>query len=141
VARVDERPIVEPRMESHHTEAPDSDTAGNVTIISPRGDRSAAPPAEAPHQVEHTALFATEDADRFRAHWLDIQAGFVDDPRHTVERADELVASTIKRLAEVFSDERRKLEEQWSQGDQVSTEDLRLALQRYRAFFDRLLSL
>lgn len=141
MARVDERPIVEPRVEHDRTEESHPETAGNITVLGARGDRPAATPAETPHQDEHTPLFATHDAERFRTEWTDIQTDFVDDPRHTVERADELVASTIKRLAEVFSHERRKLEEQWTRGDQVSTEDLRLALQRYRSFFDRLLSL
>jgi hypothetical protein len=47
----------------------------------------------------------------------------------------------MKRLAETFADERTKLEQQWDRGDQVDTESLRVALQRYRSFFDRLLSL
>jgi len=64
----------------------------------------------------------------------------VDEPRRAVEEADELVAQVIKELAETFSDERRKLEGQWDRGDKVSTEDLRLVLQRYRSFFERFLS-
>jgi hypothetical protein len=58
-----------------------------------------------------------------------------------VERADELVAEVIKRLADSFAQERSRLEGQWGRGDNVSTEDLRVALQRYRAFFDRLLNI
>jgi hypothetical protein len=64
----------------------------------------------------------------------------VDEPRRAVEQGDALVADVIKRLASSFADERSKLESQWGRGDNVSTEDLRVALQRYRAFFDRLLS-
>jgi hypothetical protein len=64
----------------------------------------------------------------------------VDEPRKAVEQADGLVASAMKRLAEVFAEERSHLEQQWDRGDNVSTEDLRVALQRYRSFFDRLLS-
>jgi hypothetical protein len=64
----------------------------------------------------------------------------VDEPRHAVEGADALVAETMKRLAETFSEERSALERQWESGDEVSTEDLRLALRRYRSFFKRLLS-
>ena len=60
--------------------------------------------------------------------------------RQAVERADALVASAIKRLAEIFANERSSLEEQWARGGDASTEDLRVALRRYRAFFDRLLS-
>jgi hypothetical protein len=58
-----------------------------------------------------------------------------------VEDADKLVASAIKRIAEGFANERAKLEGQWSRGEQISTEDLRVVLQRYRSFFSRLLSL
>ena len=89
---------------------------------------------------ESTPLFSPEEAAQFRSRWDGIQVGFVDEPRHAVEQADELVASTVKRLAQIFADERTKLEQQWSRGDQVSTEDLRVALQRYRSFFSRLLS-
>jgi len=89
---------------------------------------------------EHPAMFKSEDAERFRTRWTEIQAGFVDEPRRAVEQADGLVADTIKRLAEVFAEERSHLEEQWSRGEDVSTEDLRLGLQRYRSFFDRLLN-
>ena len=59
--------------------------------------------------------------------------------RRAVEQADSLVAEVIKRLANSFAEERSKLDGQWGRGDNVSTEDLRVALQRYRAFFDRLL--
>jgi hypothetical protein len=97
--------------------------------------RSRSTPDEAP-----TPLFASQESDDFRHRWSDIQTGFVDEPRQAVERADELVASAIKRLAEIFADERASLEEQWARGGDASTEDLRLALRRYRAFFDRLLS-
>ena len=85
-------------------------------------------------------LFPTNDAETFRSRWTDVQTGFVDEPRHAVEQADGLVAEMMKQLAEVFADERSKLEEQWSRGDDISTEDLRQALRRYRSFFDRLLS-
>src|SRR5262249_39635989 len=85
-------------------------------------------------------LFTNEEAQGFRNRWEKTQIGFVDEPRKSVEQADELVAAVIKRLAEVFADERNKLEHEWDKGDSVSTEDLRLALRRYRSFFDRLLS-
>jgi hypothetical protein len=85
-------------------------------------------------------LFAPEEAKEFRARWDTIQGGFVDEPRRAVEQADSLVAGAMQRLAEMFADERAKLEGQWDRGDSVSTEDLRLALRRYRSFFGRLLS-
>jgi hypothetical protein len=100
------------------------------------------PPAGGTGKAEQqsTPLFSPDEAAQFRSRWDGIQVGFVDEPRRAVEQADELVASTVKRLAQIFADERTKLEQQWSRGDQVSTEDLRVALQRYRSFFSRLLS-
>ena len=88
-----------------------------------------------------TMLFKDDEGGRFRARWTEVQSAFVDSPRSAVERADSLVAETMKRLAEMFSDERGKLEAQWDRGDNVTTEDLRVALQRYRAFFDRWLNI
>ena len=85
-------------------------------------------------------VFPAQDAEDLRGQWDTIQAGFVDEPRRAVEDADHLVAATMQRLAESFAAERSKLESQWGRGDDVSTEDLRLALRRYRSFFGRLLS-
>ncbi len=87
-----------------------------------------------------TPLFETGEADSMRARWMSIQTEFVDEPQRSVEQADELVASAMKRLAEIFANERETLEQNWDRGGDVSTEDLRIALQRYRSFFDRLLS-
>jgi hypothetical protein len=86
-----------------------------------------------------TPLFPSGEAEGFRSRWTDVQTGFVDEPRSAVEQADTLVAEMMKRLAQVFAQERAGLEEQWSRGDDISTEDLRQALRRYRSFFDRLL--
>jgi len=90
--------------------------------------------------VERTTLFNDDETGRFRSRWGEVQAAFVDSPRSAVERADALVGEATKRIADVFADERAKLEGQWDRGDNVTTEDLRVALQRYRAFFDRLLN-
>jgi hypothetical protein len=90
--------------------------------------------------LEATPLFPDNELQDLRSKWDQVQTGFVDEPRNAVQEADGLVASAMKRLAEVFAQERSKLEQQWDRGDNVSTEDLRLALQRYRSFFHRLLS-
>jgi hypothetical protein len=84
-------------------------------------------------------LFPAEEGQRFRSRWTDIQAGFVDRPREMVEEADHLVADLMQRLATQFTEERRRLEAQWDSNDDVSTEDLRITLTRYRSFFERLL--
>jgi len=87
-----------------------------------------------------SVLFPDKEANDFRTRWTNTQTGFVDEPRRAVEQADALVAEVIKRLANSFAEERSKLEGQWGRGDNVSTEDLRISLRRYRSFFDRLLN-
>ena len=102
-----------------------------------------APPREAktePNAEADEPLFPSEELQGLSTRWKEIQTAFVDEPRSAVEQADGLVALAMKRLAEVFADERSQLEKQWDRGEGVSTENLRVALQRYRAFFDRLLS-
>jgi hypothetical protein len=91
-------------------------------------------------EPEAGPLFSQEEARMLRARWDAIQVGFVDEPRRAVEEADSLVATAMKRLAEQFSEERSRLEGQWDRGGDVSTEDLRIALRRYRSFFGRLLT-
>jgi hypothetical protein len=90
---------------------------------------------------ELVPLFSESAVQNFRERWTTLQTEFVDEPRRSVEQADELVAHVMKDMAATFSDERKKLEQQWEQGDKVSTEDLRLVLRRYRSFFDRFLSI
>lgn len=97
-------------------------------------DRAAAVSAPIP-------LCSESEMEDFRSRWSKLQTGFVDEPRLTVEGADKLVAAIILRLTEGFTNQRSSLEKQWDRGDNVSTEDLRVALQRYRSFFDRLLKL
>ncbi len=92
-----------------------------------------------PQRAPQAPLFNDKESHDFRSRWDNIQIRFVDDPRKATEDADSLVAETMKRLAEVFANERKNMEDQWSRGDNVSTEDLRVALQRYRSFFNRLL--
>jgi hypothetical protein len=87
------------------------------------------------------ALFPSETAESFRADWDALQIGFVDDPRRAVRQADELVASVMKTLAESFAAQRISIETDVGQDEQASTENLRVALRRYRSFFERLLSL
>jgi len=105
------------------------------------GGASPAGAATAPAMADAaTPLLSPDEAKDFRARWDAIQVSFVDEPRRAVQEADGLVAVTTKRLAETFAAERTKLDAQWERGENVSTEDLRLALRRYRSFFGRLLS-
>lgn len=114
---------------------PVSDARGPQAIA---GERDFEHPSAAAGTTE--PLFPSSELQTLRTRWKEVQTAFVDEPRKAVEQADGLVASAMKRLAEVFAEERSRLEQQWDRGDSVSTEDLRVALQRYRAFFDRLLS-
>ena len=86
-------------------------------------------------------LFEDEADRKFRARWQVIQAKFVDDPRDSVKQADDLVADIIKSVTMSFADRRIGLEKQWNSGENISTEDMRQALKRYRSFFERLLTL
>jgi hypothetical protein len=87
------------------------------------------------------ALFEDAEAEKFRTQWLAIQSKFVDNPRESVREADELVASVLKSVTMSFHNRRSSLEKEWNSGGKASTEDLRVALKRYRSFFDRLLTL
>ena len=98
-------------------------------------------PAATTTREELVPLFEDDEEKRFRTQWLNIQSKFVDDPRESVKQADELVASVLKSVTMGFSDRRVSLEKQWNSGEDISTENLRVSLKRYRSFFDRLLTL
>jgi hypothetical protein len=115
-------------------------------------DRGTTPQPPAPISTSDRSEQTIEDedlrepllpADRtagYRGRWDDIQSRFVDDPRSSVEQADTLVLEVVQDLQTTFGSERSSLEAQWQSGEDVQTEDLRVALRRYRSFFDRLLS-
>ena len=99
--------------------------------------RSTGTPASA---TDDGSLLPADMDATFQQRWEEIQTRFVDEPRGAVEDADSLVANLMQQLAEGFAKERERLEAQWGRGEDISTEDLRVALQRYRTFFQRLLS-
>ncbi|WP_328306662.1 hypothetical protein OG432_00895 [Streptomyces sp. NBC_00442] len=109
------------------------DDAGQARASADEPRRAAEPAGE-----EEPLLGGEEE--EFRARWQQIQSRFVDDPRESVNAADQLVAETMQALATTFSAHKRDLEGQWHRGEEVATEDLRVALQQYRSFFNRLLS-
>ena len=116
------------------------------------GDEGTTPQPSAPESMSDRSEQTTADegvrepvlpADRtagYRGRWDDIQSRFVDDPRSSVEQADTLVLEVVQDLQTTFGSERSSLEAQWQSGEDVQTEELRVALRRYRSFFDRLLS-
>jgi hypothetical protein len=115
-------------------------TDPDLTSINAPVAQAAADAGTADTATKAGHLLAADDAEAFRARWTDVQHGFVDAPRQAVAQADGLVAELMQHLAKTFADERGRLEGQWDQGDDVSTEDLRTAFQRYRLFFERLLT-
>ncbi|HEX6399975.1 MAG TPA: hypothetical protein VF108_05835 [Actinomycetota bacterium] len=127
-------------METDPTARMDTATDTDTDTGSGRGtDIDTRTPEEEP-TPETTGLLQEQDGDAFRARWDEIQVRFVDEPRESVEHADQLVAELMERLTTTFDEERRSLESRWDSGDDVSTEDLRIVLQRYRSFFGRLLA-
>jgi hypothetical protein len=116
-----------------NTTAARADTTATSTATSTATD------ADAPIG-DNTLLFAEEHLSGLRSRWNDVQAAFVDDPKQCVQKADSLVAEVVEELHASFADTRSRLEAQWARGEDASTEDLRVALRRYRDFFQRLLS-
>jgi hypothetical protein len=96
--------------------------------------------AQQQQQQQRVDVLPRDVLTDFRARWESVQTGFVDEPRRAVQNAHDLVDQLVDQLANSFRRERDGLEGTWSSGADVSTEDLRIALQRYRSFFDRLLS-
>ncbi|HZP23254.1 MAG TPA: hypothetical protein VFB04_07395 [Terriglobales bacterium] len=129
----------------HPVETPDKPKPVRSETMTPKpretpiaAERSHAPETRSQEPV--TPLFSDSDVGDLRSRWSNVQTGFVDEPRRAVEEADKLVAAVMQRLAEGFANERATLEKAWDRGDNISTEDLRVALRRYRSFFDRLLN-
>lgn len=127
--------VIEPGISEGATSLP-SDRVSDRAVDT----RNPQPVAPAGNAAQHNALFPPDELQNFRSRWDKVQTSFVDEPRTAVEQADGLVANIVKRIAEQFASEREQLEKQWDRGENVNTEDLRQALKRYRAFFDRLLA-
>jgi hypothetical protein len=140
-------------MTTHDQHAETVDARAGQPEASRVDDELSAPgmPAESPDPQMGSAaatgepsngesLFGGIDLSGLRSRWDDVQAAFVDDPRDCVQKADHLVSDVVEQLTTGFAQTRSRLEEQWSRGHEASTEDLRLALKRYREFFQRLLS-
>ncbi len=116
--------------------------AGDVAENAVSAERAAGTPgSSAPDQgQENEPLLGPEEAEAFQSKWQAVQTAFVDDPQDAVRTADALVAEVMQTLARSFAVRKEGLESQWGRGEEVLTEDLRIAFQRYRSFFNRLLS-
>ena len=141
----DEDAALDESIESTSASAPvsthDANVPENPVDAEPVSDDMAATDeVVASDEPLRESLLPDDQNDRFRSSWEEIQAGFVDRPQEAVQKADALVADVMQRVTASLTKERERLEGQWAQGDDVSTEDLRVSLTRYRTFFDRLLS-
>ncbi len=113
--------------------------AGDVgTEPGPAGAGTGPAPADAGDTGAE--LFGGDDVERFRGRWRELQADFVDDPMRAVRGADQLVDEVMRTLSEIFAAHKHELEGQWQGGGTGETEELRVALRRYRSFFDQLLN-
>jgi hypothetical protein len=119
----------------------DADTRGRVGAVNERGSPPAAAQSPVTFAEALEPLFTPELAQTYRSRWGAIQSGFVDDPRRAVRSGDELVAQIMTNLANSFAEERHRVEAQLDDSGDGPTENLRVALRRYRSFFERLLSL
>ncbi|MFB9683571.1 hypothetical protein [Amycolatopsis plumensis] len=124
-----------PEESGGDVEAP-AESGGDVETPAASGGDVETPAAS--DEVETPALIDEEKVTGFRDRWQNVQTGFVDDPKQAVQQADELVAAVISALATTFAEHKSELESQWQQGE-PATEELRIALRRYRSFFDQLL--
>jgi hypothetical protein len=125
--------VSEDRIQTGDLVAPPEDADAPIGRDASSGEQTAEPDG----RLE--PLFDQGRENELRERWHALQARFVDDPRDTVSEADSLVAELLRDLAQSFDDARSRLEEQWSSGEDVSTEELRITLKRYRSFFERLL--
>jgi cell division septation protein DedD len=136
----------EPVAENRADALPEPEAATETPADVVREPEPVADGVEAePPRVDHESstaemLFAGEDVADLRSRWAGVQAAFVDNPKECVQKADHLVSDLVEHLTTGFAEARSRLEEQWSQGQEASTEDLRVALMHYREFFDRLLA-
>lgn len=123
------------------SDGPDGGVMRSEPVAARAGNGNPDPPHSQAHDGDGDRLIRASESEELRRRWESIQASFIDSPRESVEEADRLVGELTDRIAERFRSERSGLDAQWERGDDVSTEDLRLTLQRYRGFFDRLLHL
>lgn len=138
----DDRPDLEERDETMSGETSRDDALEPGREETPKAPSmgEAMDGTEAPAPPSREPLLPGDRSRSYRERWEQIQGKFVDEPQSSVEEADRLVLDVIQQLQSSFTSEREALESQWQRGGDVETEQLRVALQRYRSFFDRLLA-
>ena len=146
VALMDETIVREaPMVEAIPYEAPvgepvadESWVSKSMPYVAPMGEATTHEAPIGTNAGSSEGLLSREESEHFRTRWNEIQGKFVDEPRSAVQQADALVSEVVEQITQMFANEHSSLESQWKQGNDVSTEDLRRALQRYRSFFNRL---
>ncbi|MFL6147048.1 MAG: hypothetical protein ACJ72I_05965 [Pseudonocardiaceae bacterium] len=108
---------------------PAHDPSVDETAVDRAHDRSSAE-AAADGSAERVGLLT--DPAGLRDEWQRVQSTFVDDPQSAVHEASVLVDRTLQEIQRNVS--------RGQTGNPTSTEDLRVSFQRYREFFQRLLS-
>jgi hypothetical protein len=134
-------------MMADHDQTPDEALGGSQPpsdetddVARPAEDDVARPAEDEGSRSPESNAPLLERGDEWMGRWNEIQIRFVDEPRESIANADALVDEVMKQLAAAFAEERSRIEGEWSAGSEPSTEELRVALQRYRSFFNRLLA-
>jgi hypothetical protein len=110
-------------------------------VVTPAPADSVSSATVAPTPAQDSSYIRKDSKQEIDKRWQQVQSEFVDDPRKSVAHAHQLVSDAVQRIVDTFTEERNQLERHWSEGQDVSTEDLRVSLHRYREFFARLLPL
>jgi hypothetical protein len=127
-------------MMADHDQTPDEALGGSQPPSEEPTDDVAPPTEKEESRPPESNAPLLERGDEWMGRWNEIQIRFVDEPRESIANADALVDEVMKELAAAFAGERARIEGEWSAGSEPSTEELRVALQRYRSFFNRLLA-
>jgi hypothetical protein len=127
-------------MMADHDQTPDEALGGSQPPSEEPTDDVAPPTEKEESRPPESNAPLLERGDEWMGRWNEIQIRFVDEPRESIANADALVDEVMKELAAAFAEERARIEGEWSAGSEPSTEELRVALQRYRSFFNRLLA-
>lgn len=123
-----------------------------VKDAAPAGLGAPAAPRKAPgrpsdertgHREDHGTdgpLMSRDDQDELSQRMRQAVTDFVESPRRAVEEADSTFDRIVSGLTDALTERRRALRAGWQEQDtEAQTEELRIALQRYRDLSEQLL--
>ena len=143
--KVDEPQPVDTWYEKENNEWQEirAETEVSSEIAAPETEVSSEQPATPLEAVvsQPVLWLKSEEVDDLQSRWKAIQIEFVDEPRKSVEQADALVVDALKQIGQAFTNQRVMLNERWLNHEDIQTEDLRISLQSYRSFLNRILAL